>query len=259
MKKQAIIRALNGAVRLLKKHSPEILTGIGIAGMIATTVTAVRATPKALELIDDREINENKRLNTKEIVQTTWKCYIPAAVTGTLSVACLIGASSVNLHRNAALATAYTISEAALKEYKDKTVEVVGAKKEQEIRHAIAREQIIKVPLDEKKVIDTGTGDDLCFDPLTGRYFRSNITYLQRCENILNKRMRDEVRLSMNDFYDEIGLPEVDRSVGEALGWDINEGRGYIELFFEWILDPPNENGVKVCVIGHSNPPKYHW
>ena len=27
------------------KHSPEILTGIGIAGMITTTVLAVKATP----------------------------------------------------------------------------------------------------------------------------------------------------------------------------------------------------------------------
>ena len=126
MKKQILINALNGAAKLLKKHSPEILTGIGIVGMIATTVTAVRATPKALELIDEREIEEKKRLSNVEVIQTTWKCYIPAAVTGTLSVACLIGASSVNLHRNAALATAYTISEAAMKEYREKTVERTG-------------------------------------------------------------------------------------------------------------------------------------
>lgn len=30
------------------KHSPEILTGVGIAGMVTTTVMAVRATPKGL-------------------------------------------------------------------------------------------------------------------------------------------------------------------------------------------------------------------
>lgn len=39
----------------MKKHSPEILTGIGIAGMITTTVMAVRATPKALVLIEDKK------------------------------------------------------------------------------------------------------------------------------------------------------------------------------------------------------------
>ena len=38
--------------RKIKKHSPEILTGIGIAGMISATVMAVKATPKALKNIE---------------------------------------------------------------------------------------------------------------------------------------------------------------------------------------------------------------
>ena len=34
---------------MVSKRSPEILTGLGIAGMITTTVLAVKATPKALD------------------------------------------------------------------------------------------------------------------------------------------------------------------------------------------------------------------
>ena len=34
----------------MSKRSPEILTGLGIAGMITTTVLAVKATPKAIKL-----------------------------------------------------------------------------------------------------------------------------------------------------------------------------------------------------------------
>ena len=56
MKKSTIVKSLGVAKAALKKYSPQILTGIGITGMIATTVTAVRATPKALRLIDEREI-----------------------------------------------------------------------------------------------------------------------------------------------------------------------------------------------------------
>lgn len=210
----------------MKKHSPEILTGIGIAGMIATTVSAVRATPKALQLIDAREIKENRRLSNKEIIATTWKCYVPAAVTGVLSTACLVGASSANLRRNTALATAYSISETALKEYKEKAVEVVGEKKEQAIRDAVAKETLSKHPLGEREVIITGGGDILCFDPLTNRYFKSDRDRLMRAMNELNKRMRDEMRVSLNDFYDEIGLSEAE--VGEHLGWDIDNGKGYM-------------------------------
>lgn len=254
MTKQTIIEALKNAQKSMKKHSPEILTGIGIAGMIATTVSSVRATPKALQLIDAREIKENRRLSNKEIIATTWKCYVPAAVTGVLSTACLVGASSANLRRNTALATAYSISETALKEYKEKAVEVVGEKKEQAIRDAIAKETLTKHPLGEREVIITGGGDILCFDPLTNRYFKSDRDRLMRAMNELNKRMRDEMRVSLNDFYDEIGLSEAE--VGEHLGWDIDNGKGYIDLDFSTQLA---DDGTPCLVVGHNHPPIYLW
>ena len=133
------------------KHSPEILTGIGIAGMITTTVLAVKATPKALRLIDakKRDIFDNLdpedisgnstdytevSLTPLEVVKTAWKPYSAAAVTCVASVTCLIGASSVNAKRNAALATAYELSKTALSDYKEKVVETIGEKKEKTIR-----------------------------------------------------------------------------------------------------------------------------
>lgn len=77
MNKQAISNALKALQKTVKKHSPEILTGIGIAGMTAAAVMAVKATPKALRMVDEKEIRDGKRLTTGEIVKTTWKCYIP--------------------------------------------------------------------------------------------------------------------------------------------------------------------------------------
>ena len=92
----------------LSKRSPEILTGIGIAGMITATILAVKATPKAIKLLDEQYGDNNGNpIPKKEVVRTCWKCYIPSAVTGAASISCLIGASKVNLKRNAALATAY--------------------------------------------------------------------------------------------------------------------------------------------------------
>lgn len=252
MNKQTITNALKGAERALKKHSPEILTGIGIAGMIATTITAVKATPKALRLIDQKEIDEGKRLTTSEVIKTTWKCYVPAAVTGALSVACLVGASSVSLKRNAALATAYTISETALKDYREKAIEVVGEKKEQAIRDAVAKEQLAKTPLGGREVIIASSGDSLCFDPLSGRYFMSDINKLKAAANDLNKQMRDEMQISLNEFYDEIGLSHIE--TGEHLGWDIDCGRGYIQLDFSTHIA---DDGRPCLVVGHQQPPTY--
>ena len=163
MHKPNIKAAYNAVKKSTIKHSPEILTGIGIAGMVTTTVMAVRATPKALRLINNAELEkanetnipyEGHNLSKTEIIKVTWKCYIPAAITGSLSIVCLIGASSVNARRNAALATAYSIAETSLKEYQNKVVETIGEKKEQTIRDAVAKEKIDAHPVKESEIIE---------------------------------------------------------------------------------------------------------
>lgn len=127
--------------------------------MITTTVMAVRATPKALILIEERkeEIGAEK-FEAMDMVKTTWACYIPAAITGTLSVACLIGASSVNARRNAALATAYTLSESALKDYQGKVIEMFGEKKNEAVKDAVAKDKVEKNPVITREVIITERG-----------------------------------------------------------------------------------------------------
>lgn len=51
MKKSNVAKLFNTIKSGMCKRSPEILIGFGIAGMITTTVLAVKATPKALMLI----------------------------------------------------------------------------------------------------------------------------------------------------------------------------------------------------------------
>ncbi len=250
MDKKTIAKVLGSVAKALKKHSPELMTGIGIAGMIAATVTAVKATPKAIQLVDEKEIQDGKRLSTAEIVKTTWKCYVPAAVTGVCAISCVIGASAINARRNAALATAYAISMTDLNAYKKKALEVVGEKKEQAIRDAVAAEQLEKAHVETRQIIFTGRGETPCYDPLTDRYFKSDMETLRKAENTLNKRMCSEMTITLNEFYTEIGLDEC--QLGERLGWDI--ARGYIELSFSSHLDV---NGVPCIVLGHANPPQY--
>ena len=101
MNKPNFKHTFNSIKRSASKRSPEILIGLGIAGMLTTTVLAVKATPKAIKL---KELEENEKqdyLTKTEVVKATWKCYIPAAVTCTVSVACIVGASSIHNKRGA--------------------------------------------------------------------------------------------------------------------------------------------------------------
>lgn len=253
MNKNTITAAMRSMRTAVKKHSPEILTGIGIAGMITTTVMAVRATPKALILIEEKKDElEVDTLTPKETIQTVWACYIPAAAIGTVSIACLIGASSVNMRRRAALATAYTLSESALKEYQEKVVETIGEKKEQAVRDAVAKDKIEKNPVTSREVIITERGNTLCYDAVSGRYFKSDIDKLKKAANELNRQMRDEMYISLNDFYYEIGLNPV--SIGDEIGWNID--KGYIDLSFSSQLA---DDGTPCLVIEYHVAPRYDF
>lgn len=270
MNKLNVGKMFKTARRFVTHHSPEILTGIGVAGMITTTVLAVKATPKALDLIEKEKNRQNRevrkeaaekgqdacpqisKLKPVDVVKVAWKPYIPAAIAGVASATCLISAITVSARRNAALVTAYKLSETALTEYRDKVVETVGEETEKTIQHKIDEERIAKSPVVKKEVIITGNGDTLFCDALSGRYFKSDKETIRASVNNLNLRMRDEMYISISDFYDELGLDHT--SISDMLGWNID--KGYIDVDYV----PHDTKDGKLCyMLRHNNPPIYDY
>ena len=253
----------NATKRKVLKRSPEILTGLGVAGMITTVVLSVKATPKAMKLIEEEKFNrqaeretvddqDSIELTKLEVVKVAWKPYIPAAVTGVVSVGCLIGATSVNTRRTAAIATAYKLSETALSEYREKVVETIGEKKEKTVRDNIAKDKVEKNPVANSEVILTGIGETLCYEPISGRYFKSDIEKIKKAENELNKKMLNEMYLSLNEFYDELGLRPT--SLGNELGWNIDDG--LIDIHFSSQL---SEDDQPCLVLDYCVAPRYGY
>ena len=256
--------------RGIEEHSPEILIAIGITGMISTTVLAVKATPKALLLIEEEKRRQNnellqeaeesgmetcdriERLKTPDVIKATWKCYVPAVVTGAVSIACIIGSNSVKSKRNAALATAYKLSQAAFTEYKEQVVETIGEKKEQVIRDKVAEKTIAKDPVSNKEVFVTNGGKVLCYDSISGRYFQSDVTSIKKAVNEINATLNDDMYASLNDFYYEIGLKPT--SLGDVLGWNINEG--LVDISFSTQMA---ENDEPCLVLDYSISPRYDF
>lgn len=272
MNKESTSRFFRSVKASITRHSPEILTGIGIAGMITTTVLAVKATPKALSLIekkkeelndeqintslnkgsDLRNCNEITKLGFRDTVATTWKCYVPAAVTATMSVACLIGASSVHVKRNAVLATAYRLSETALTEYREKVIETIGEKKEEAIRDKVNKERIEKNPVSSHEIFLTEKGNTLCYDHTTDRYFKSDIDKINKAVNEMNARILHEGYVSLNDFYSELGLHHT--SLGDKMGW--NSDMGLISISFSAQVA---DDGNPCLVLDYDKAPKYEF
>ena len=255
MNKPNFTKLIADARMALDKHSPEILLGIGIAGMITTTVLAVRATPKALIHIEAKKREEHKdKLTVGETIKVTWKDYIPAVVTGVSSVACLIGSNTVQARRTAAIATAYKISEAALTEYKEKVVETIGEKKEKVLREEIAAEKATTQNASTSQVYITGGGETLFLDPISMRLFKSDINLVKRAQNEINERMLKSAfygYASLNDFYEELGLKPT--SQGDDLGWNLDE---MMDMHFGSDI---TEDGHPCIVLDYAVAPKYNY
>jgi hypothetical protein len=233
------------------KHSPEILMGFGIAGWAVGTVLAVKATPKAVRCIEEATYEKEDDLSPLEIVKATWKCYIPAAVTCVAATGCLIGSCSTSVRRHAALATAYKLSETALDEYREQVIETVGEKKEKDIQEKVNQKQINKTPVEQSNIVNTGKGTTLMLDPLSQRYFRSDLEFVRRAENNLNKEILHSIygTVNINDFYDEIGIPRTE--TGDMMGWNTDR---MIDLN---ITSGITDWGEPCIVIAHYNRPDY--
>lgn len=253
MDKSNITNIIKGIKASISRHSPEILTGIGIAGMVTTTILAVKATPKAIKLIEaEKQAKHVDALSPVDTVKTVWKCYIPAAMTGVSSIACLIGSNAINAKRNAALTTVYTLSEMARNEYKEKVIETIGEKKERTIKEKVDAERIKRDPVSKKEVIITEKGTTLCYDHVFGRYFKSDIDIINRAMNKINREIVINMYASLNDFYAELGLSPVE--MGYDLGWNIDDGTIEIEPSSQLADD-----GTPCLVIDYNIPPKYNY
>lgn len=248
-------KGLVKAVRIgLDKHAPEILTGMGIAGMVTCTVLAVKATPKALELIEEeKEKKGDETLKPVETVKAAWKPYIPAMAVGGASIMCLIGATSVNTRRISALAAAYKLSETALDEYKAAALETLGEKKEKDIRDKVSENQIAANPVNESTVIVTGGGNSLCYDSISGRYFRSSIEKIRKVENQIERELLSSDYIALNDFYDALGLEHIE--IGDDIGWRVDWIKSF-EINFSSQL---TKEGEPAIVLEYEDMPRYDY
>ena len=113
-------KLLRSSKLFLKRNSSTILTVVGATGVIATSVMAVKATPKALAMIEKAKEEKGEDLTKLETIKVAGPAYIPAAIAGISTIACIFGANILNKRQQAALMSAYALIDNSYKEYKNK-------------------------------------------------------------------------------------------------------------------------------------------
>lgn len=216
----------NRVVKFTSDNSPAILTGMAVAGTVATAYLTGRATFKAAEIISQGPGDWDNR----EIIEETWQLYIPPVVSAATTITCIVMAHRIGTRRAAAMAAAFALSEKAFEEYQKKVVEKLGAKKEQAARDEIAQERVKANPKGSREVIVVG-GEVLCYEAYTGRYFTSRMEDLKRAQNKINHQVNNDYYASLTDFYNEVGLSPT--SMSDEVGWNVNK---LLELEFSAVI-----------------------
>lgn len=233
----------------IKKNASTILSCMGAAGLVATTVLAVKATPKALSLLEEAKEEKGAELTKWEKINTAGTAYIPTALTGIATVACILGSNVISKRQQASLMGAYALLDSSYKEYRKKTDELYGEEAGKQIRGEIAKD---KYTGDDVSLDD---GKELFYDFYSGRYFESTPEAVLWAEYETNRSMFVNYAVGLNEFYKLLGLEELPEY--ESIGWSC----GQIEEMYwhpwiefnheETIIDGDSEynEGMKCTII----------
>lgn len=231
----------------LRRNSSTILACVGAFGVVATSVMAVKATPKALTLLEKAEEEKGEELTKFEIVKVAAPVYIPAVVTGAATVACIIGSSIISKRQQASIMSAYALLDSSYKDYKKKVDELYGEEAGKHVRQEIAKD----------KYTGDGTLEDdekeLFYDFYSGRYFESTQEDVLKAEYELNRELYVNGYACVNKFYEALGIetrPEYD-----DIGWTCGQlesmyWHSWIEFeHTETIIDEDDDLGGLPCTI----------
>lgn len=218
------------------RNASTILTALGGVGLIATTVLAVKATPKALQLIEEEKKNKKEELTKLEMVKTAAKPYIPAVLTGTATLICIFGANILNKRQQASLISAYALLDESYKKYRRKVVELYGEETHNEIINAIAVEEAKEVGITAPALATNTclTSDEACGDPVlfydewSHRYFESTIEQVIAAQYHINRNFVLRGYVTLNELYDFLGLEPTD--YGNTVGWAVEDEFYWIDF-----------------------------
>lgn len=218
-------KLLRGSQLFVKRNASTILTCVGGVGTVATAVLAVKATPKAIALMDEAKKDKGEELTKMEVVKVAGPAYIPAIAVGVSTLACIFGANILNKRQQAALMSAYAFLDNSYKEYKKKVEELYGEDANKIVKASIAK--------DKYEETDISVEDDkqLFYDNFSERYYESTMADVIKAGYLINKKLTEFGGAYLNEYYEFLDIPQTD--YGSELGW--SKGMLSYNAWTEWL------------------------
>lgn len=228
---------LENSKRFLKRNSSTILTCAGAIGVIATTITAVKATPKAMRLLEEQEEVKGEKLTKIEVVKTAAPVYIPSILIGASTIACIFGANALNRKQQTTLVGLYSLLDSSYKNYKGNVKETFGEDADKKIAQTIANKHYDKVILandnyDGNAPYEKMPGTDRFMDFCTLSFFDSTTVDIENAEKFLNDILKMRGTVYLNEYKTALGLES--SQTDYEMGWttQLLSSQGFDELIF---------------------------
>lgn len=225
---------MNNLEYFLRKHSPTILSIASGIGLVTTTILSIKATTKAVKILEDEKRQRSKRvmrdfyadnekyqiedvvvcdnLSLSDTIKLTWKPYIPTFLSGFTTLICIFGNNYLNKRIQMSLISAYGVLNESYKNYIATTEELFGDKAKE------IKNKMIKNKIDPYKI--QNQHKRLFFDDQSLRYFESTDEDVLAAEDMLNQEYAAVGHVSINDFYKYLGMEPT--PYGDRIGWSDN-------------------------------------
>lgn len=239
----------------LKKNSPAIMFGAGLATGLVATIKACQATLHLEEVISEHEADikqahiladdPNVRYTEKQRDQDlraiklrtfrdVGKLYATPVTLGVISIGLITGAHVTLTKRNVALASAYTLVDTAFKKYRERVREELGEEKDREFRYGIVTKEVVvegenghevktvqRIGPQGRDSMYAKPFDNLCRDWDERDEYNRNFLWMQ--QKYANDRLAARGFLFLNDVYHSLGMPQT--TAGQVVGW-VKGGNG---------------------------------
>ena len=286
--KEKMIRMYNNSKNAVQKHSPEILAGVGVVGVVTSTVMACKATMKLNDILEEsketrdkiREVESNPRyeeqyshedakkdltINYTQTAIKVAKLYAPAVILGSASLGCLLASNDILRKRNAALSAAYMTVDKSFKEYRQRVVDRFGEEVEKEIRYNIKAEEVTSTVVAEDgsettvtetvKTMDPNLYSDYAkfFDEASPYWQKDpeyNLMFLKSQQQYATDLLRARGRLFLNEVYDMLGIEKT--KAGQIVGWVYNPENPIGDNFVDFGIFDMSKERVRAFVNGYE-------
>lgn len=216
---------LKSSMLFLKRNASTILTYAGGVGVIATSVMAVKATPKAIALLENAKEEKGEDLTKIEKVKIAGPAYIPTVLIGVSTITCIFGANALSQRQQATLMSAYALLDNSYKDYKKKVKELYGEDSDVRIKEEISKDKYNEDPYPIED------GKQLFYDEFSQRHFEATTEEVLRAEYEINRMLAANYGVYLNEFYELLRLERTD--YGDYLGWSTGE---LVDTFlYSWI------------------------